>query len=130
MGSSRRRRSTPLVPTAAASSPAGTTAPDFVPQSAAALGIPAPLRDTYNRWVVWSRGGHFSGKGALQDWANPAQLNRLTWFSAHDWKIPYPGETAILTPDQVPGHNLPTGFLANEATSHAPAHPSGGGWAR
>ena len=23
--------------------------PDFVPQSAAALGIPAPLRDTYNR---------------------------------------------------------------------------------
>lgn len=102
-----------LLPAAASSSPAGTTAPDFVPQSAAALGIPAPLRDTYNRWVVWSRGGHFSGKGALQDWANPAQLNRLTWYSAHDWKIPYPGETAILTPDQVPGHNLPTGFLGD-----------------
>ncbi|MBC7678764.1 MAG: hypothetical protein H7233_07220, partial [Pseudorhodobacter sp.] len=52
-------------------------------------------------------------KGALQDWANPAQLNRLTWYSAHDWKIPYPGETAILTPDQVPGPTLPPGFLAD-----------------
>ena len=34
---------------------------------------------------------YLSGKGALQDWANPAQLHRLTWCGAHDWKIPTPG---------------------------------------
>ena len=51
--------------------------------------------------------------GRWPDWANPAQLNRLDWYSAHDWKVPYPGDKAILRPDEVPGHNLPNGYLGD-----------------
>ena len=53
------------------------------------------------------------GSYAIQDWANPAQLNRLDWYSAHDWKVPYPGDIRILPPNQVPGHNLPAGYLGD-----------------
>jgi YVTN family beta-propeller protein len=81
--------------------------------SPARLGIPRSEWKVYEQWVVWSRKGRFNGKGAIQDWANPAQLNRLDWYSAHDWKVPYPGDKAILAPLQVPGHNLPADYLGD-----------------
>ena len=34
---------------------------------------------------------------------NPAQLNRLDWYTNHGWTVPYPGDATILAPDQVPG---------------------------
>ncbi|MDQ6730541.1 MAG: hypothetical protein M3022_09600 [Actinomycetota bacterium] len=55
--------------------------------------------------VAWSRHQHFSGRGAGQDSANPAQLNRLDWYSATGWKRVYPGDLKILAPDQVPGRH-------------------------
>jgi hypothetical protein len=85
----------------------------LVPASAAKQGIPAAVRGIYAQWVVWSRNGRFNGKGAIQDFANPAQLNRLDWYSAHNWKVPYPGDKAILAPSQVPGANLPAGYLGD-----------------
>ena len=85
----------------------------LVPASPAQQGIPAAERGIYLKWVVWSRNGHFTGKGALVDWANPAQLNHLDWYSAHNWKVPYPGEKKILAPSQVPGANLPSGYLGD-----------------
>jgi YVTN family beta-propeller protein len=88
-------------------------APRSVPASPGKLGIPASQRAVYEQWVVWSRDGRFNGKGAIQDWANPAQLNRLDWYSAHDWKVPYPGDKKILSPYQVPGHNLPADYLGD-----------------
>ena len=63
--------------------------------------------------MVWSHDGRFNGDGAIQDWANPAQLNRLDWYSAHNWKTPYPGDSAILAPSQVPGANLPADYLGD-----------------
>ena len=81
--------------------------------SPARLGIPRSVWKVYEQWVVWTRKGRFNGKGAIQDWANPAQLNRLDWYSAHNWKVPYPGDKAILTPAQVPGHNLPADYLGD-----------------
>jgi hypothetical protein len=81
--------------------------------SPGALGIPASAQAVYEQWVVWSHNGRFNGDGAIQDWANPAQLNRLDWYSAHDWKVPYPGDAAILSPNQVPGHNLPADYLGD-----------------
>jgi YVTN family beta-propeller protein len=93
-----------------------TTAP-----SAAA--IPASERGIYEAWVAWSRGQHFNATGAtptpkdqgqgqaIEDWANPEQLNRLDWYSAHGWRVPYPGDKRILAPDQVPGRNLPADYL-------------------
>ena len=87
--------------------------PDFVPESAAQLGVPKAVRAIYEDWVVWSRAGRFVGSHAIQDFANPAQLNRLDWYSAHDWKVPYPGDKAILPPAQVPGANLPADYLGD-----------------
>jgi len=92
---------------------AGSRAPAFVPASPARAGIPAAARAVYAQWEVWSRNGRFNGKGAIQDWANPAQLNRLDWYSSHNWKVPYPGDKTILPPDAVPGHTLPAGYLGN-----------------
>jgi YVTN family beta-propeller protein len=98
----------------ATASPAGATAtPSFVPASPATLGIPVSAQAVYEQWVVWSHNGRFNGSGAIQDWANPAQLNRLDWYSAHGWKVPYPGDAAILSPNQVPGHNLPADYLGD-----------------
>jgi hypothetical protein len=84
-----------------------------VPASPAQLGVPASVRPVYEQWVVWSRAGRFNGSGAMQDWANPAQLNRLDWYSAHNWRTPYPGDKRILSPSEVPGHNLPAGYLGD-----------------
>jgi YVTN family beta-propeller protein len=99
--------------TASSSSSSAEGGPDFVPESAAQLGVPKAERAIYEDWVVWSRAGRFVGSHAIQDFANPAQLNRLDWYSAHDWKVPYPGDTKILAPDQVPGHNLPADYLGD-----------------
>jgi hypothetical protein len=85
----------------------------LVPASPAQQGIPAAVRGIYLKWVVWSRQGRFNGKSAIVDWANPAQLNRLDWYSAHGWKVAYPGDRKILMPDQVPGHNLPADYLGD-----------------
>ncbi len=92
---------------------AAVQAPNLTPETAAAQGVPAAERAVYQQWVLWSRNGRFNGSTALQDWANPAQLNRLDWYSAHNWSVPYPGDSVILPPDQVPGHNLPAGYLGD-----------------
>jgi hypothetical protein len=85
----------------------------LAPASPAKQGIPAAVRPIYLQWVVWSRNGRFSGPNAIQDFANPAQLNRLDWYSAHGWRVPYPGDKKILAPSQVPGANLPAGYLGD-----------------
>jgi YVTN family beta-propeller protein len=90
-----------------------TGAPTLIPATPAQQGIPRAEWHVYAEWVVWSRSGRFVGKNAIQDWANPAQLNRLIWYSAHDWKVPYPGDKKILAPNQVPGANLPADYLGD-----------------
>ena len=106
-------------PSASASKSSSTSSggaaavPNFKPETPAQLGIPSSVRSIYEQWVVWSHNGRFNGSGAIQDYANPAQLNRLDWYSAHDWKTPYPGDSAILSPSQVPGANLPAGYLGD-----------------
>jgi YVTN family beta-propeller protein len=87
--------------------------PIYTPASPAQLGVPRSEWKVYEQWVLWSRNGRFNGKNAIQDFANPAQLNRLDWYSAHDWKVPYPGDRKILAPSQVPGANLPADYLGD-----------------
>ena len=48
---------------------------------------------------------------ATEDAANPAQLNRLDWYTATGWSKPYPGDKAILGPYQVPGWDRPAADL-------------------
>ena len=51
---------------------------------------------------------HTTGNGAIADYANPEQMNRYTWYQTHDWKVPYPGDSKIYAPSQVPGAYIPS----------------------
>jgi hypothetical protein len=75
--------------------------------------VPSSMRKVYAAWVRWSRRQPFNGIGARADRENPAQMNRVTWYSAHNWTVAYPGDKKILRPDQVPGRNLPNAFIGN-----------------
>lgn len=59
------------------------------------------------QWQVWSQHQAFGGAKSAEDQSNPAQLNRLDWYSATNWTKPYPGDKTILGPYQVPGWDRP-----------------------
>ncbi len=63
------------------------------------------------QWQLWSTHQQFGGPKATEDAANPAQLNRLDWYTATGWTKPYPGDSAILGPYQVPGWDRPAAEL-------------------
>ncbi len=75
---------------------------------AAKTAIPANEKATAAAWQAWLAGQHTTGNGAVPDYANPEQMNRFTWYQAHDWKVPYPGDSKIYAPSQVPGAYLPS----------------------
>jgi len=49
----------------------------------------------------------FYPTNARADYANPEQMNRYTWYETHDWQVPYPGDSKIYAPDDVPGAFIP-----------------------
>ncbi|HTW11872.1 MAG TPA: alkaline phosphatase family protein, partial [Solirubrobacteraceae bacterium] len=75
--------------------------------------VPGDMKHVYSAWQQWietqQREGHYNGP----DRVNPEQLNRYDWYSAHNWKIAYPGDPKIYLPDQVPGRNLPAALIGN-----------------
>jgi YVTN family beta-propeller protein len=75
--------------------------------------VPANMRSVYQAWQAWSEQQaaqhHFDGP----DRVNPQLLNRFDWYSAHDWRVAYPGDPKIYEPDQVPGRNLPAAYLGD-----------------
>jgi hypothetical protein len=85
------------------------TSPTTAIRSAKATGVPAAMAGIYRQWVRWSRHQDFS----TPDQANPAQLNRVDWYSATGWRRPYPGDRKILAPDRVPGRNLPAADIGD-----------------
>jgi len=58
-------------------------------------------------WEKWANRQHLSGNGARPDFANPELMNRYTWYDAHHWDLPYPGDPKVYLPDEVPGAALP-----------------------
>jgi YVTN family beta-propeller protein len=70
--------------------------------------VPADEKATAAAWQTWLAGQHLTGNGAVPDYANPEQMNRYTWYQAHDWKVPYPGDSKIYAPSQVPGGYIPS----------------------
>ena len=70
--------------------------------------VPANEQATAAAWQAWLAGQHTTGDGAVPDYANPEQMNRYTWYQAHGWTVPYPGDTKIYAPNQVPGAPLPS----------------------
>jgi hypothetical protein len=70
--------------------------------------VPADEKATAAAWQTWLAGQHLTGNGAVPDYANPEQMNRYTWYQAHDWKAPYPGDSKIYAPSRVPGAYIPS----------------------
>ncbi len=79
--------------------------------AAAAPRVPAAVTSIAAQWQTWSSHQNFGGVRATEDAANPAQLNRLDWYTATGWVKPYPGDATILGPYQVPGWDRPAAEL-------------------
>jgi YVTN family beta-propeller protein len=80
------------------------------PQDAAAqpsTAVPAAAQQVEKQWQQWKSQQHLTGPNAVPDYANPAQMNHFTWYATHGWTTPYPGESTIYAPDQVPGAYIP-----------------------
>ena len=69
--------------------------------------VPAAQQQTAKSWERWSQHQKLTGNGAVPDYAHPEQLNRYTWYQTHRWKKPYPGDTKIYAPAEVPGAAIP-----------------------
>ncbi len=82
---------------------------DFRPQGV----VPASMRVIYDAWVAWSRQEQRAGIFDGPDRAKPQLLNRLDWYSAHNWRVAYPGDKQIYAPDKVPGRLLPAALLGD-----------------
>jgi YVTN family beta-propeller protein len=72
------------------------------------VAVPAGEQDVARQWQAWRQKQRFSGASAVPDYANPEQMNRYTWYQAHEWKVPYPGDARIYAPSQVPGAYVPS----------------------
>ena len=81
--------------------------PDQVANAPAAPTVARAQVSAAAEWEQWAQKQHFSGKTPRADFAHPEQMNRYTWYQTHNWTVPYPGDSKIYTPDQVPGAALP-----------------------
>jgi YVTN family beta-propeller protein len=70
--------------------------------------VPADKQQVAAKWDEWKSHQRLTGPDAKPDYANPAQMNHFTWYQAHDWKKPYPGEDKIFAPEDVPGAYIPS----------------------
>ena len=83
----------------AAQNPAAAPAPKAT--------VAADQQDIAAQWNEWKSQQRLTGPDARADFANPAQMNHLSWYEAHDWTKPYPGEDKIVAPADVPGAAIP-----------------------
>jgi hypothetical protein len=86
----------------------GAAATELNQSVAAKTAVPADEQDTAAAWKSWLAKQHTTGNGAIADYANPEQMNRYTWYQAHQWKVPYPGDSEIFAPSEVPGAYIPS----------------------
>ncbi|WP_306192661.1 alkaline phosphatase family protein [Streptomyces sp. MK5] len=70
--------------------------------------VPADKQQLAAEWDQWKSKQRLTGPGAVPDYANPAQMNHLTWYETHNWTKPYPGEKKIYAPKDVPGAYIPS----------------------
>ena len=70
--------------------------------------MPTNEKQLAAQWQTWLAQQHTTGTNAVPDYANPEQMNHLTWYETYGWTRPYPGESKIYAPDQVPGAFIPS----------------------
>ncbi|MFD9393485.1 bifunctional YncE family protein/alkaline phosphatase family protein [Streptomyces sp. NPDC060000] len=81
--------------------------PDAVPAPTTKK-VPADRQKVAAQWKTWESHQRLTGPDAVPDYANPVQMNRLTWYETHNWNKPYPGDSKIYAPNDVPGAYLPS----------------------
>ena len=69
--------------------------------------VPNAEKAVAKAWETWSNQQHFTGNGSIPDYAHPEQMNRYTWYQTHGWTTPYPGDSKIFAPADVPGAAIP-----------------------
>ncbi|NED78307.1 phosphoesterase [Streptomyces sp. SID9944] len=70
--------------------------------------VPADKKSLAAAWDAWKSEQRLTGPHAVPDYANPAQMNHLTWYQTHNWARPYPGEKKMYAPNDVPGAFIPS----------------------
>ena len=81
---------------------ADTVAPQYAAVQPSAK-VPAAEQKVAAQWRQWQGQQPTTGP----DQSNPVQMDHLTWYQTHGWTKPYPGETKIYAPSQVPGAYIP-----------------------
>jgi hypothetical protein len=71
--------------------------------------VPAAQQAVAAQWTAWKsqQKTTLTGPTARADSTNPAQMNHLAWYEAHNWTTPYPGERQLFAPQNVPGAFIP-----------------------
>ncbi|WP_405656999.1 alkaline phosphatase family protein [Streptomyces sp. NBC_00079] len=70
--------------------------------------VPEARQNLAAQWKTWAKHQRLTGPGAVPDYANPTQMNRYTWYQTHNWTKPYPGDSKVFAPDDVPGAYIPS----------------------
>ena len=69
---------------------------------------PAAMSGIAAEWAAWLKLQHTTGgTNAVPDYANPEQMNRYDWYVNSNFTKPYPGDSKIYAPNEVPGVYLP-----------------------
>ncbi|MGX1475335.1 UNVERIFIED_CONTAM: YVTN family beta-propeller protein [Streptomyces canus] len=93
-------------PSCGADTPAAQDA-DAAPAPTSAA-VPQAEQELAAQWKTWASHQRLTGAHAVPDYANAEQMNRYTWYQTHAWTKPYPGDTKVYAPKDVPGAYLPS----------------------
>jgi energy-coupling factor transporter ATP-binding protein EcfA2 len=86
---------------------ASNAAAKSLASSARRPSVPAHYQEIARQWETWSAQQKTNGSKPEEDRTNPAQLNRIDWYASTGWTRPYPGDSRILGPNEVPGKDDP-----------------------
>ncbi|KQW13675.1 bifunctional YncE family protein/alkaline phosphatase family protein [Streptomyces sp. Root369] len=93
-------------PSCGADTPAAQDA-DAAPAPTSAA-VPQAEQKLAAQWKTWASHQRLTGAHAVPDYANAEQMNRYTWYQTHAWTKPYPGDSKVYAPNDVPGAYLPS----------------------
>jgi YVTN family beta-propeller protein len=86
----------------------GAAAKKLQAQEAQRTAVPDSKTDVAAQWKAWQARQRLTGNGARADSAAPELMNRFTWYQTHGWKVPYPGDSQVYAPSEVPGGAIPS----------------------
>lgn len=86
----------------------GAAAARVTARSARAATVPDAEQDLAGQWGRWKKQQRLTAAGARADSVAPEMMSRWTWYATHQWKVPYPGDSKVYAPSQVPGGAIPS----------------------